>query len=172
MILYRYIVREHVVPFLSALAIIVFLFVMQQVVLLLDKIISKGLDPLVVLEVFAIQLAWIVTLAIPMAILVATLTTFGRMAGDNEITSIKASGQSLAPLLTPVFVTAALLGVLNVYFNDLVLPDANHRVANLLSDISRKKPTAFIEPKVLIRDFTGYTIYTENVNNKTVILSK
>ncbi len=171
MILYRYIVRELIAPFFSAMSIIVFLFVMQQAVNLLDRIISKGLDPLVVLEVFIIQLAWIITLAIPMAILVATLTTFGRMAGDNEITSIKASGQNLGPLLVPVFAAAAVLGVLNIYFNDLILPEANHRTANLLSDISRKKPTAFIEPRVLIRDFTGYTIYTEKVDNKTGVLS-
>lgn len=167
MILYRYIIRELIAPFFSSMSIIVFLFVMQQMVLLLDRIISKGLDPLIVLEVFIIQLAWIITLAIPMAILVATLTTFGRMAGDNEITSIKASGQNLWPLLTPVFAAAAVLGVLNIYFNDLILPEANHRTSNLLSDISRKKPTAFIEPEVLITDFSGYTIYTERVNNKT-----
>ncbi|MBN1759598.1 MAG: LptF/LptG family permease [Chitinispirillaceae bacterium] len=171
MILYRYIIRELIAPFLSSMSIIVFLFVMQQMVLLLDRVISKGLDPLIVLEVFLIQLAWIITLAIPMAILVATLTTFGRMAGDNEITSIKASGQNLWPLMTPVFAAAAVLGILNIYFNDLILPEANHRTANLLSDISRKKPTAFIEPEVLITDFSGYTIYTERVNNKTGGLS-
>jgi lipopolysaccharide export system permease protein len=170
MILYRYIIREMIAPFFSSMSIIVFLFVMQQAVLLLDKIISKGLDPAVVLEVFIIQLAWIITLAIPMAILIATLTTFGRMAGDNEITSIKASGQSLGPLLVPIFAAGAVMCVLNVYFNDLILPEANHRTANLLSDISRKKPTAFIEPNVLITDFPGYTIYTEKVDNKTGVL--
>lgn len=172
MILYRYLIRELFLPFLSSMSIIVFVFIMQQAVYLLDRIISKGLDPQIVLEVFFIQLAWIITLAIPMAILVATLTTFGRMAGDNEITSIKASGQNLGPLLTPVFVAAAVLCVLTIYFNDLVLPEANHKTANLLSDISRKKPTAFIEPRVLITDFPGYSIYTEEVNNKTGGLSR
>jgi len=172
MILYRYIIRELILPFLSSMSIIVFVFIMQQAVYLLDRIISKGLDPQIVLEVFFIQLAWIITLAIPMAILVATLTTFGRMAGDNEITSIKASGQNLGPLLTPVFAAAAVLCVLTIYFNDLILPEANHKTANLLSDISRKKPTAFIEPRVLITDFPGYSIYTEEVNNKTGGLSR
>ena len=167
MILYRYIIKEHIFPFLVSLSIIVFLFVMQQMVVLLDRIISKGLDPAVVLEVFIIQLGWIIALAIPMAILTATLWSFGRMSGDNEITSIKASGQSLSPLLIPVFTAAALLAVLLVFFNDLVLPDANHRTANLLSDISRKRPAAFIEPRVLIRDFTGYTIYTDDVDART-----
>jgi len=167
MILYRYIIRELLMPFLSSLSLIVFVFVMQQLVYQLDRVISKGLDPMVIIEVFMIQLAWIITLAIPMAILVATLTTFGRMSGDNEITSIKASGQSLGPMLIPVFAAATVLGVLTVYFNDLILPEANHKTANLLSDISRKKPSAFIEPKVLITDFPGYNIYTEEVNNKT-----
>jgi lipopolysaccharide export system permease protein len=164
MILYRYIIKEHIFPFLAALSIIVFYFIMQQAVMLLDKIISKGLDPRVVLEVFIIQLGWIIALAIPMAILTASLTVFGRMSGDNEITSIKASGQSLFPLLMPVFAAAAVMCVLLIFFNDLILPDANHRTANLLSDISRKRPAAFIEPKVLIHDFAGYTIYSEEVN--------
>lgn len=164
MILYRYIIREHIFPFLVSLSVIVFLFVMQQAVVLLDKIISKGIDPLVVLEVFLIQLGWIIALAVPMAILTSTLITFGRMAGDNEITSIKASGQSLLSLLVPVLSASTVLAVLLVYFNNEILPDANHRTANLLSDISRTRPAAFIEPGVLIRDFTGYTIYTEEVN--------
>jgi lipopolysaccharide export system permease protein len=170
MILYRYIIKEHIFPFLVSLSIIVFLFVMQQMVVLLDRIISKGLDPAVVLEIFIIQLGWIIALAIPMAILTATLWSFGRMSGDNEITSIKASGQSLSPLMIPVFAAAAVMAVMLVFFNDLILPDANHRTANLLSDISRKKPAAFIEPKILIRDFTGYTIYTEDVDSKTGLL--
>ena len=68
MILYRYIIKEHIFPFLVSLSIIVFLFVMQQMVVLLDRIISKGLDPAVVLEIFIIQLGWIIALAIPMAI--------------------------------------------------------------------------------------------------------
>ncbi|MCX7725942.1 MAG: LptF/LptG family permease [Chitinispirillaceae bacterium] len=167
MTLYRYIIRELIAPFFSSMAVIVFIFVMQQAVLLLDKIISKGLDPLTVLEIFAIQLAWMITLAIPMSILVATLVTFGRMSGDNELTTIKASGINLWSLITPVFALAAVLCILNIYFNDLILPEANHRTANLLSDISRKHPTAFIEPKVLVTDFQGYVIYTEEVNHSS-----
>jgi lipopolysaccharide export system permease protein len=167
MILYRYIIKEHIFPFCLSLSVIVFYFIMQFAVMLLSKIIEKGLDPLVVLEVFAIQLGWIIALAIPMAILIASLWVFGRMSGDNEITSIKASGQSLFPLMIPVFAAAGVFTILLIQFNDLILPDANHRAANLQSDISQKKPAAFIDPKVLIRDFPGYTIYTEEVDART-----
>jgi lipopolysaccharide export system permease protein len=167
MILYRYIIKEYIFPFFASLSVIVFYFIMQQAALLLNKIVSKGLDPRVVLEIFLIQLGWIIALAIPMAILTASLWVFGRMSGDNEITSIKASGQSLFPLLLPVFAAAAVFTVFMVFFNDLILPDANHRTANLLSDISRKRPAAFIEPRVLISDFTGYSIYADDVNART-----
>jgi lipopolysaccharide export system permease protein len=167
MILYRYVIREHIFPFFASLSIIIFYFIMQQAIMLLDRIVSKGLDPRVVLEVFAIQLGWIIALAIPMAILTASLWVFGRMSGDNEITSIKASGQSMLPLLLPVFAAAAVFTVMLVFFNDLILPDANHRTANLLSDISRKRPAAFIEPKILIHDFPGYTIYAAEVNSRS-----
>jgi lipopolysaccharide export system permease protein len=167
MILYRYIIKEHLFPFFASLSVIVFYFTMQQTALLLNKIVSKGLDPGVVLEIFLIQLGWIIALAIPMAILTASLWVFGRMSGDNEITSIKASGQSLFPLLLPVFAAAAVFTVFMVFFNDLILPDANHRTANLLSDISRKRPAAFIEPKVLISDFAGYSLYADDVNART-----
>jgi lipopolysaccharide export system permease protein len=172
MILYRYIIRELIFPFLVSLCIIVFLFVMQQMVFLLEKIFSKGLDPAIVAEIFIIQLGWIIALAIPMSILIATLWTFGRMSGDNEITSIKASGQSLFPILVPVFVAAIILSVLLVFFNDQILPDANHRTANLLSDISRKRPAAFIEPGVLIKDFSGYTLNTSEVDPRTGTLKE
>jgi len=143
---------------------------MQQAVVLLDRIISRGLDPAVVLEIFIIQLGWIIALAIPMAILTSTLMTFGRMSGDNEITSIKASGRNLYSLLVPVFAAATTIAVLLVFFNDMILPDANHRTANLLSDISRTRPAAFIEPRVLIKDFPDYTLYIDDVNYRSGIL--
>jgi len=164
MILYRYIIKEHILPFLYSLGIITFIFIMTTAVQLLDKIISKGLALPVVLEIFAINLGWIIALAIPMSILTATLMTFGKMSADNEILAIKATGQNLTFLITPVFLVAAILAVVNVYFNDLILPDANHRAANLLSDISRKRPAVLLEPGVLIRDFPGYALWVKKVN--------
>jgi lipopolysaccharide export system permease protein len=137
---------------------------MQQAILMLDRIVSKSLDPLIVLEVFLIQLGWTLALGIPMAILSATLMTFGRMSGDNEITAIKASGRSMAALMVPVLAAAAVITVALCFFHDLILPEANHRSANLLRDISLKRPAAFIEPGVLIRDFQDYVLYVEDVN--------
>ena len=164
MILYRYIIKEHALPFIYSLGIIIFIFTMQTAVQLLDKIISKGLAMSVVLEIFVIQLGWIVALAIPMSILTSTLMAFGKMSADNEILAVKATGQSLTYLISPVFLAACIFTVLNIFFNDMILPDANHRAANLLSDISRKRPAVLIEPNVLIRDFPNYTLWVKKVN--------
>jgi len=167
MILYRYIIKEHVLPFLYSFCVIVFFLMMNQVVQLLEKVITKGLEPSVVLELFLIQLGWIIALAVPMAILVSTLTTFGKMSADNEILAIKASGRSIFHLMTPVLVASVLMAIMLIYFNNLILPDANHHAANLFRDISRKKPAAFIEPRVLIKDFKDYVLYTHKVDPKS-----
>ncbi|MDG5815962.1 LptF/LptG family permease [Chitinispirillales bacterium ANBcel5] len=171
MLIYRYIIRELIFPFIASLGIIVFLFIMQQAMVLLNRIVSRGLDPAVVFEIFVIQLGWILALAIPMAVLTSTLMTFGRMSGDNEITAIKASGSSMFPLLIPVFSAGLVVTVGLFYFHDLILPEANHRASKLLSDISRTQPAAFIEPGVLIQDFEDYTLYTHDVDPVTGDLS-
>jgi len=167
MILYRHVIREHIFPFLFSLAILVFISVMQYAIQILDNIISRGLDAGVVLEVFVINLGWIIALAVPMAVLTSTLMAFGRMSADNEILSVKASGLSMTHLIVPVMTAAVIFCVCLVYFNDLILPDANHRTANLMSDISRKRPAAFIEPNVLIRDFEFYTIHVREADGRT-----
>jgi lipopolysaccharide export system permease protein len=167
MILYRHVIREHIFPFLFSLAILVFISVMQYAIQILDSIISRGLDAGVVLEVFVINLGWIIALAVPMAVLTSTLMAFGRMSADNEILCVKASGLSMTHLIVPVMTAAVVFCVCLVYFNDLILPDANHRTANLMSDISRKRPAAFIEPNVLIRDFDFYTIHVREADGRT-----
>ncbi len=164
MILYRYIIREHILPFFYSLGILIFIFAMQLAVQLLPSIIAKGLNPGVVFEIFLINIAWVVALAIPMSILVSTLMAFGQMSGDNEIMAIKASGHNLTFLLAPVLAAACVFTVVTTYFNNDILPDANHRAANLLTDISRKKPAALIEPGVLITSFENYALFVKKVN--------
>lgn len=171
MIIYRYIIRELILPFLYSLAIIVFIFMMQLAVQLLGKILYKGLDISTIIELFLINMAWMLVLAVPMAVLVTTLMTFGRMSADNEILAIKASGQNLFYLISPVFAASVILCVGMIFFHNQILPDANHRSANLMSDISRKRPAALIEPNILIRDFENYAMIVEKVEHTTGIIN-
>ena len=87
MILVRYVLKELIGPFLAALFGITFLFVVDFLVKILDNVLSKGLPASTVLEIFALNLAWMLSLSIPMAVLVACLMAFGRLSGDHEITA-------------------------------------------------------------------------------------
>lgn len=140
---------------------------MQLIADLLQKILAKDLDPGIVFEIFLCSLGWMIVLAVPMAVLVSTLQVFGGMSADNEILAVKASGQSMYFLLAPVLSAAMLLTVALMFFNNLIYPDANHRAAMLLTDISRKRPVTLIEPNVLIKDFSNYVLHVKGVNNKT-----
>ena len=88
-ILPKYIIREHIPPFIFALAVLMFIFLMQFLLKYITKIFGKGLPFLTIIELVFYNLAWMFALAVPMAVLVATLMSFGRLSGDNEITILK-----------------------------------------------------------------------------------
>lgn len=167
MILTRYILREHVAPFLYALFVITFLFLVDFIVRILSSILSKGLGWQVVIEILLLNLAWMLALSIPMAVLVSTLMAFGRFSSDQEITAMKSLGISPLRAMVPVIVVSSLLFAFMVWFNDRVLPQANYRAAALRNDITRKKPTALITPHQLISDFDNYKIWIDSLNRQT-----
>ncbi len=167
MILAKYILREHIAPFLYSLFVITFLFLVDFLIRILSSILSKGLDWRVVLEIVALNMAWMLALSIPMAVLVSALMAFGRLSADNETTALRALGISPLKAMVPVLLTAALLTAGLIWFNDRVLPDANYRAAALRNDIGRKKPAALIAPRRVIRDFEGYQLWMNRVDPST-----
>ncbi|MCI0473847.1 MAG: LptF/LptG family permease [Ignavibacteria bacterium] len=146
MIIFRYILKSHVGPFFFSLGTLVFLFLFQFLIKSLDQLVGKGLSVWIIFQLISLNLAWIITLAVPMAVLVSTLMAFGGLASANEITIMKASGISLKKLMVPVLISAVILSFLMILFNNDVLPEANHKARILLQDISRTKPTFILEP--------------------------
>lgn len=164
MILVRYVLKELIAPFLASLFGITFLFVVDFLVKILDSVLSKGLPTSTVIEIFVLNLAWMLSLSIPMAVLVASLMAFGRLSGDQEITACKAAGISPLSLMRPVLIVAALVSVLMVVFNNWVLPEANHRSVELMSAVSRKKPHAFIDAGRLITQFPDVQLWVSHID--------
>src|SRR5438445_9284251 len=92
----RYLLRQHVAPLVFALAALTSLMLIQQVAKQLSGLLGKGLPPVVIAEVFVLSLPFIVAVTLPMAVLVAVLHVFTRLAGDNEMTALQAGGVSVA----------------------------------------------------------------------------
>ena len=139
-LLFRYTLREHIVPFLMALLVLIFVLLTNFLLKAIDKFLGKGLSFLVLGEYMVLNLAWILALAVPMAVLVATLMAFGRMSGDNEITAIRTSGISYFRLLIPSLFFGIVITLIMMWFNNEVLPETNHKARLLSGDITRKRP--------------------------------
>lgn len=146
------------------MSLIIFLFVLNLLFQMLGRIAGKGLPWSTVLEFFVLNLAWMLALAVPMAVLVATLTTYGRMGADGETTALKASGVSPVRMLAPALVMGILVAVVLVIFNDRFLPEMNRRSRQLTADIKRKKPTMILEPGVFLADIPGNVLIAREVN--------
>lgn len=122
----------------------------------IDNLVGKGLSMWVIGQLIVLNLAWMVTLAVPMATLVATLMAYGSLSSTNETTVMQSIGWSNLRLVFPSILLSGLLCWGLVEFNNRVLPEANHRTKVLMSDIQRTKPTFILEAGRFSDDLGGY----------------
>jgi lipopolysaccharide export system permease protein len=167
MIFERYILRNYLGPFFFSMAVITFVFIMDFILRYIDLFLGKGVKFHIVAQVFVLSLGHMFALIIPMAVLPATLMTYGNLAGENELTAMRACGVSLYRMIVPGMIGALLLTIGLVYYNNLVLPESNHRLLNLLIDIQHKQPTVELRANRFIDDLQGYTIYFAEKNDRT-----
>lgn len=167
MILLRYILRNHTVPFIFSNVALMGVFLLQFLMKAADRIIGKGLDILVILQLITYNLAWMVVLVVPMSVLVATLMAFGGMSQTNEITIMKASGVSLPRMIVGPALAGVIIAYLLMVFNNDVLPDANHKAKMLMFDISQTKPTLSLQPGVFSQEMQNIAILAQNVDQNS-----
>ena len=148
-ILHRYVLKEHVGPLTFAMTALTSILLLQYIGKHFGELVGKGLPTIVIAEFFGLSVPLTVALTLPMAVLVATLYAFSRLAAENEITALKASGVSLVSVLKPVLWAALGVTVVMIGFNDQVLPRSNHRLAVLQRDIAQKKPTFGLREQVI-----------------------
>ena len=154
----RYIMREHLFPFIFSLFVLLFVLLTNFLLRAIDRFLGKGLGIGILIEYVALNMAWIAALAVPMAVLVATLMAFGRLSHDNEITAIRTSGISYGQILMPAFYFGLVICLGLIYFNNAVLPNANHKARKLSGDINRKRPDMAIEVGYFIDDLPNYSM--------------
>jgi lipopolysaccharide export system permease protein len=166
-ILNRYILLEHIPPFLFSVFIITFILILETIPRIVEMVIDKNISAIIVLQLIFFNLAWMIALSVPMAVLVATLLAFGRMTSDSEIIAIKTSGINLVRILIPLLIAAGVLTAAMIEFNDKVLPDLNQKARLLTGDIRSMRPTLTFRPGVFITDITGYIILIDKIDHVT-----
>ena len=159
-ILSRYILKEHISPFLISLLVMTMVLLIDKVIDMLNLIIEKKLAASIVMELFALSLPYMLALSIPMAVLVATILAFGRMTVDRETIAMKSSGINVYSMIKPLVIAAILLTGLMVYFNHWFLPQTNHKLKNLMIKIAYYKPMTIIKAGEF-NQVTDYTVYVK-----------
>ena len=148
-LLSRYVLHEHVPPFVFALGALTGLMLLNQVARQFSSLVGKGLPWSVIGEFFGLSVPFIVAMTLPMAVLVGVLYAFVRLGADNEITALRASGINLVSVVRPVLLAGLGLVVVSFLFVDHVLPPSNHKLATLMVDIARKKPTFKLQEQMV-----------------------
>jgi lipopolysaccharide export system permease protein len=156
--LYSHILKTHIGPFVFAFLTLMFIFLLQFLMRAVNQLVGKGLSAWVISELIVLSLSSMVVLAVPMAVLVATLMAFGKLASQNEITAMKAGGMSLYRMIAPIVIASLGLTFLLIEFDNNILPQANHAFKVLMIDIRRTKPTLTIVSGMFAQDLPGYSI--------------
>ncbi len=148
-IINRYVLKEHVGPFVFALSALTSLLLLQYIARKFGDLVGRGLSWQVITEFFILSIPFTVAMTLPMAVLVAVLQAFSRLASENEITALKAGGISMRALMRPALTASVFLALFMLWFNDQLLPQANHRLQTLQVAIFRTKPTFALKPQVI-----------------------
>ncbi|HID92767.1 MAG TPA: YjgP/YjgQ family permease [bacterium (Candidatus Stahlbacteria)] len=172
MILYRYVLKEHIGPFFLGLVCLTFILIMNSIFTLIWDVVGKGLTLNIVLNLLLLSLPWVIALAVPMAVLVATLMAFGRISQDWEIGASKACGINPMSLVILPIIVSAILTIFMIWFNNHTLPQANHKLKNLMIDIGQKKPIFRMKALVTFSDFEGYDVQVKEVDYKNSLVKE
>ena len=148
-ILSRYLLRQHVLPFVFALSALTSFELLRQIARKLGELLGKGLPWTVTVEFFALTIPFLIAITLSMSVLVAVLYTISRMAGDHELTAMRAGGVSLAQVMRPLLLAATVVALTSFVFGDQILPRTNHRLRSLMTDIFRTKPTFSLSEHVI-----------------------
>lgn len=148
-ILNRYLLKQHALPFVFALAAMTGIMLLNQIARRLEDLVGKGLPWYVIVEFFALTIPFIVAMTLSMAVLVSVLYTISNMTSDREITALRAGGVSLGQVLRPLLLAGTVVALVALAFGDQVLPRTNHRLRSLMTDIYRTKPTFSLKEHVI-----------------------
>jgi lipopolysaccharide export system permease protein len=138
--------------------IALFILLMQFFWLHADDLIGKGLEWYVVLELMLYASASLVPLALPLAILLSSIMTFGNLGEHYELVAMKSAGLSLQKIMRPLIILTAIISVTAFFFSNNILPLANLKFRTLLYDITHQKPAIDIKEGIFYNGIDGYTI--------------
>ena len=159
----KLILQSFIGPFILTFFIVVFILLMQFLITYFDELAGKGLDIKIYIQLLFYFSFNMVPLACPLAVLLASLITFGNLGEYFELTALKSAGISLLRVIQPIFLFVVILSISIFLINSYFIPKTNLKAYNLLYDLRHKKPALNLKQGVFYNGIPGYSI---KVNQK------
>ena len=156
--IYVLVLKSYLGPLVMTFFIALFILVMQFLWKYIDDLVGKGLEWYLIAKLLFYASATFVPLALPLAILLSSLMTFGNLGEHYELVSMKAAGISLKKAMWPLVILSVIISLGAFYFSNNVLPIANLKFQSLYYDIREKKLAFNIKEGIFYSDLDGYTI--------------
>lgn len=168
--LHLYVIKSFLGPFFMTFFIVLFVLLMQFLWKYVDDLVGKGLDFTVLGEMVFYASFALLPLAFPLAMLLASIMTFGALGENYELVAMKASGISLFRIFRPLIVIAVIITGIAFYFSNNVLPKTNLRFSTLLYSVKKQRPELILQTGVFTNEMDGYSIKVGRKDSKTKIL--
>ena len=146
--IYRYVFKLFVTPLLATFFVSLFVLLMQFLWRYVEDIVGKGLEWQTLVEFFTYSILTLVPMALPLAILLASLMTFGNLGERLELLSIKAAGVSLFKIMSPLIVVVLLISIGAFFFSNNVVPHSMSELRALMHEIQNQRPELTLKEKV------------------------
>jgi lipopolysaccharide export system permease protein len=162
-----FVLRSFAGPLVLTFFIVLIILILQFLWMYVDDLAGKGLNFQVLAELIYYFALTFVPMALPLAILLASLMTFGNMGEFSELTALKASGIPLQRIMRPLIVLLGFIAVLSFFFSNNVMPFATEKARTLLWDIKRKKPDINIQAGSFYSGVPDYSIKVSRKDQET-----
>lgn len=162
-----FILKQFSLLFVGAFFICQFVLMMQFLWRYVDELIGKGLSMEVMAQFFWYMGLMLVPQALPLAILLSSLISFGNIGESSELTAIKAAGISLMQAFRSLIITTVIIMLCSFYFQNNVGPHANMKLTQLLLAMKQKSPELEIPEGVFYDGIPGSNIYVQKKDLET-----
>lgn len=156
--LYKFILKSYIGPFVMTFFIAMFVFFMMFIFKYIDDFVGKGLSVAVLSKLFFYFSLTTIPMALPLAILLSSLMTFGNLGEHLELTAMKSAGLSLQKIMTPLIMTTFCFAIAAFYFSNNILPYTNLKAGSLLYDVRESKPALLFKEGIFNNSIDGFSI--------------
>ena len=163
------VLKAFIGPFIATFFLTLFVLILQFFWLWIDDFVGKGIDTFTMLRLVMYLSATLVPLALPLAILLSAIMTFGNLGESFELVAIKSAGIGLIRFMRPLTITAILLSGLAFVFNNSIIPVANLKMKTLHTDLVNKKPAFDLKEGFFYNTIPGYSIRVSKKINDSLL---